>query len=311
MQIFDADPRVRRGTIANRAMLSVLRGLHGADGETIAKVLADARAEKEAADIALELAKQGTSRDGNGIPAWGVGKAVILPSDLPDNWTASDAAALDHEKVRKAMYGIVNRRDPNVYIGGVNSASGGTPEERFAGWIWSRLYRRDGWSDGNLISSLEGRPDDDEPTYFTSTMGWWSRNQANDPPERRVEVMANPFVLGECPPRRWGSCLADIAGQAVYWGKWATTARADAIKAAGDRVSAADAALKAAEAAARSSGYDPDTGSTGDEAAPPLCSEGYKLDPLTNKCVKEEKSVLPWVIGGAAVVGALLFLRRR
>jgi hypothetical protein len=304
MQIINADPRDRRGSRANRAMLSVLHGL-GA-GETPAKVLEDARAEKAAADAALAAIMAGTARDERGIPAWSAGGANIQPGDLPAYWSSSDAAALTFDNVKAAIFGIVNSRDVRRYIDSINVASA-PPAERFAAWIWSRLYSRPGWPDGNLFASIKAAEDDDEPTFFSQRLSRWSAGYGkDDAPDWRAKVMADPgATLGECGGRRWGACLADIAGQAIRWAPWATKAREDAIKAAADRVGVADGVLKVAEASVPSGSTVPTDGSD-------KCQKGYALDPLTNLCIAEEKkSALPWILGGAAIVGLLLLRRRQ
>jgi hypothetical protein len=315
MQILDADPRDRRGTRARQAMLSVLRGLGASeDGASLKKRIADATADVAAAQTMVDAARAKTARDAAGVPAWTAGGADIVPTDLPDNWTTGDAAGLDFNGVRSAIYGIVNSGNVRGALRAVNT-SGEPAGTRIAAWIWSRLYSRDGWPDDNLIGSLQRREggDEDEQLYFINAYSWWaSGGGAGDSPERLVAVMADPIAtLGavDKPGRRWGSALADIAGAAVRWVKWATTTRENDIKDAEDALSLAKARLEDARAAAQEGGFS-DTGEKADDSSD--CLPGYKLNADTGKCEKEEeKSVLPWVLGGAAVLAAVLFLRRR
>ena len=327
MQIINADPRDRRGTRANRAMLSVLHGLSGADGETIAKTVADAKTAVDVATRALEVATTPTSRDGNGIPTWSVGGPNILYTDLPDNFTTNDAGNLDGNRLRLAMYGIVNSRDPRTYFAKINDASAPV-EERFAGWIWSRLYSRPGWPDANLFGSIDRTVlDEGKQRYFVNSLNWWTSQVTSlpDSSELLVNRMSDPFAFHQLEEPEnnafsadvegwtWGSVLGVIAGAAFVWVKrYAAAGRETAVTKAQSDLVTAQNALAAAQQSAVAAGLSTDgtaPGTTGSDK----CLPGFQLDPLTNRCVVklEQKSALPWVLGGAALLGVLFILRRR
>lgn len=325
MQILHADPRDRRGSKERRAMISTLRGLGASDGSTLKKQIADAKAAVASAQAALDAATAKTSRDSYGVPSWTVGGPNILFTDLPDNFTSNDAANLEADKFRRALYGIVNSRDPRKYFAKENDASQPV-EERFAGWVWSRLFSRSGWPESNLFGSIERTVlDEGKEQYFVNALKWWTSQVTSlpDSPEllvrrmvdpegfRRLEEPENNIFTADKPGWTWGSLLGTIAGAAFVWVKrYAAAGREQAIEKAKNDLSTAQSVLAAAQTAAQQAGLtadgNPPQGSDSD------CLPGYKLDKVTNRCVVDTGSpVLPWVVGGAAVLGLLLLLRRK
>lgn len=326
MQILFADPRDRRGTLANRAMLSTLRGLAGEDGATLSKKIADDKAAIAAATAAVTAATAKTSRDSQGIPSWSVGGPNILFTDLPDDFTSGDAVGLDGEKYLKAFYGIVHSRDVRGYMNIINVASSNV-NDRFAAWVWSRLFSRPGMSDPNLINSL-GRTlydESNQPTYFANSLRWWTGQAATlpDSQELLVDRMVSPekFRALQEPVGHWyksdelgwpwGSVLGVIAGAAFVWVKrYAAKGREDNILKAKSDLVAAQSALEADQKAAIAAGLTIDGTKPGE--TPSACFPGYKVNKDTGKCeLVVEQSALPWILGGAAIVGLLLFTRRR
>jgi hypothetical protein len=294
MQIINADPRDRRGSKQRQAMLSVLRGL-GA-GDDLDALIVKTQKDYDDAQAALATLTVQTARDSRGR-AYFTADTLLL-TDLPSAaaWHSSDAESVNVENVIPAIFGAINGGAAR-YLDLVDK-SDIAANERAAGWIIGRLF--DKYGADQVFRSINAGEDSREA--FKGAVRWWTNNGAGDSIERLGEVALNRD--GAAWGDSWAKKHGHQVGAAIRWLKAATKAREDAIKDATTQVSIAKSALDAALAA---KGYVPKD----DGSAPVICADGYKLDPLTNKCVEEEKSVLPWVLGGAAVLGLVLFLRRR
>ena len=291
MQIINADPRDRRGSKERSAMLSVLRGL--GQGVDITALIAKAQKDYDDAVAALNAVKATTARTSDGRPYY-TGDAILL-TDLPASasWASSDADSVNVEDVISSISGALNVSSQQ-FVRGVDSTDL-TANERAVGWMLGRLFDKYGVE--RVFSSIR----DENWPKFIGAVRWWKDNGATDGIERLADVAVNrdDGGFGVAWGDTWAVKHGNQVGAAIRLLKVATKAREDAIRDATTKVAIAESALKNAQAL---TGYVPP-----DSDIP--CKEGYvKKD---GKCVEEEASVLPWVLGGAAVLGLVLFLRRR
>jgi hypothetical protein len=294
MDILFSDPRDRRGTKQRSAMLSVLRGL--GEGVDLDALVAKAQKDYDEANAALAAISGATARDSRGRPYF-AGDDILI-TDLPSvaTWHTADAESLNVENVIPAIFGAINMGSARYLDMADNAAF--PVSERAAGWIIGRLLDKYGLD--QVVRTINA--DEDTRAAFKGSARWWKDNGASDGIERLAEVAADKggAAWGDG-QYKWASKHGNQVGAAVRLLKVATKAREEAIKDATTKVTIAKSALDAALAA---KGYTPQGGTD----IP--CVEGYVKD-ADGKCVKEEKSVLPWVLGGAAVLGLVLFLRRR
>jgi hypothetical protein len=293
MQIINADPRDRRGSKQRSAMLSVLRGL--GQGVSIPALIEKAQKDYDAAVAELDAVKGTTARLADGRPYY-TGDDLLV-TDLPASaaWASSDAEAVNVEDVIAAMAGAMNVSS-REFIRGVD-ATGYTANERAVGWMLGRLFDKVG------VDRAFGSIRDENWPKFLGAVRWWKDNGGADSIERLADIAVNrdDGGYGVAWGDNWATKHGNQVGAAIRWLKAATKAREDAIRDATTKVAIAQSALDNAKAL---TGYVPS-----DSDIP--CEDGYEKD-AEGKCVKkEEASVLPWVLGGAAVLGLVLFLRRR